>query len=143
MPHLAGRAGGGPRGHAAPGAQEASSGVGHGGGGPTWVSRGGSLATGPVRGEANDYSQHFVDTGLRPQNNLRDVHLVRPSSLGRLNGVCLCLFWGLSYLLDACAAACATMQQAQPARPGNRAAPPTASCGMCTGPPSPCELTSQ
>ena len=44
------------------------------------MSRGGSLATGPVRGEANDYSQHFVDTGLCPQNNLRDVHLVRAVS---------------------------------------------------------------
>ena len=68
----AGRASSGPHGHAAPG------GGGRNGDGPTWVSRGGSLATGPVRGEANDYSQHFVDTGLRPQNNLRDVHLVRP-----------------------------------------------------------------
>ena len=46
------------------------------------MSRGGSLATGPVRGEANDYSQHFVDTGLRPQNNLRDVHLVRARPFG-------------------------------------------------------------
>lgn len=30
----------------------------------------------PSRGEANDYCQHFVDTGQRPQNFLRDVHLV-------------------------------------------------------------------
>ncbi|KAK9828073.1 hypothetical protein WJX81_008698 [Elliptochloris bilobata] len=68
MGGLGGRGGGGQRGHALPGG-------GPGGGGHTWISRGGSLATGPVRGEANDYSQHFVDTGLRPQNNLRDVHI--------------------------------------------------------------------
>lgn len=37
----------------------------------------GSLATGPSRGDANDYCQHFVDTGQRPQNFLRDSHLVR------------------------------------------------------------------
>ena len=30
----------------------------------------------PSRGDANDYCQHFVDTGQRPQNFLRDVHLV-------------------------------------------------------------------
>ena len=36
----------------------------------------GSLATGPSRGDANDYCQHFVDTGQRPQNFLRDSHLV-------------------------------------------------------------------
>jgi hypothetical protein len=30
---------------------------------------------GPSRGEQNDYSQHFVDTGLRPQNFIRDVEL--------------------------------------------------------------------
>ncbi|KAH7287224.1 hypothetical protein KP509_32G044700 [Ceratopteris richardii] len=30
----------------------------------------------PSRGEQNDYSQHFVDTGLRPQNFIRDVDLV-------------------------------------------------------------------
>ncbi|KAH7435640.1 hypothetical protein KP509_06G073000 [Ceratopteris richardii] len=29
----------------------------------------------PSRGEQNDYSQHFVDTGLRPQNFIRDVEL--------------------------------------------------------------------
>ncbi|KAI5065274.1 hypothetical protein GOP47_0019969 [Adiantum capillus-veneris] len=29
----------------------------------------------PSRGEQNDYSQHFVDTGLRPQNFIRDVDL--------------------------------------------------------------------
>ncbi|CAL8465627.1 g5163 [Coccomyxa elongata] len=37
---------------------------------------GGTLSTGPSRGEQNDYCQHFVDTGERPQNFLRDVHLV-------------------------------------------------------------------
>lgn len=43
----------------------------------------GSLATGPSRGDANDYCQHFVDTGQRPQNFLRDSHLVsRPQRLG-------------------------------------------------------------
>jgi hypothetical protein len=29
----------------------------------------------PSRGEQNDYAQHFVDTGLRPQNFIRDVDL--------------------------------------------------------------------
>ena len=32
---------------------------------------------GPSRGEQSDYCQHFVDTGQRPQNFLRDAHLVR------------------------------------------------------------------
>ncbi|CAM6105360.1 unnamed protein product [Calypogeia fissa] len=40
------------------------------GGGPT-----GLAGRGPSRGEQNDYSQHFVDTGLRPQNFIRDVEL--------------------------------------------------------------------
>ena len=31
---------------------------------------------GPSRGSANDYCQHFVDTGQRPQNFLRDGYLV-------------------------------------------------------------------
>ena len=44
---------------------------GRGGRGPR-----GALTTGPSRGEQNDYCQHFVDTGARPQNFLRDVHLV-------------------------------------------------------------------
>jgi len=52
-------------------------------GGPGDVAGGwGSGARGApaaMRGEANDYCQYFVDTGLRPQNNLRDVHLVRPA----------------------------------------------------------------
>eukprot|EP00891_Asterochloris_glomerata_P004924 jgi/Astpho2/4924/Aster-05851 len=30
---------------------------------------------GPSRGSANDYCQHFVDTGQRPQNFLRDGYL--------------------------------------------------------------------
>ncbi|KAK9918982.1 hypothetical protein WJX75_008465 [Coccomyxa subellipsoidea] len=37
---------------------------------------GGHLSSGPSRGEQNDYCQHFVDTGERPQNFLRDVHLM-------------------------------------------------------------------
>ena len=45
----------------------------------------------PSRGEANDYCQHFVDTGQRPQNFLRDVHLVgMPSSLLLQSVVGLC-----------------------------------------------------
>ncbi|KAL3700933.1 hypothetical protein R1sor_018955 [Riccia sorocarpa] len=36
---------------------------------------GGPPIRGPSRGEQNDYSQHFVDTGLRPQNFIRDVEL--------------------------------------------------------------------
>ncbi|KAL2650612.1 hypothetical protein R1flu_018740 [Riccia fluitans] len=36
---------------------------------------GGPPGRGPSRGEQNDYSQHFVDTGLRPQNFIRDVEL--------------------------------------------------------------------
>lgn len=35
----------------------------------------GAPGRGPSRGEQNDYSQHFVDTGLRPQNFIRDVEL--------------------------------------------------------------------
>ena len=46
-------------------------------GGGRFGGRGGVMATGPSRGEANDYCQHFVDTGQRPQNFLRDSHLVR------------------------------------------------------------------
>ena len=34
---------------------------------------------GPSRGEQNDYCQHFVDTGMRPTNFLRDVTMVRPA----------------------------------------------------------------
>ena len=37
----------------------------------------GPLTSGPSRGEQNNYCQHFVDTGERPQNFLRDVQLVR------------------------------------------------------------------
>lgn len=36
---------------------------------------GAELAVGPSRGDANDYCQHFVDTGRRPQNFLRDAHM--------------------------------------------------------------------
>ncbi|XP_024520156.1 methyltransferase-like protein 14 homolog [Selaginella moellendorffii] len=35
----------------------------------------GGLGRAPSRGEQNDYSQHFVDTGLRPHNFIRDVDL--------------------------------------------------------------------
>ena len=37
----------------------------------------GRMPMGPSRGEQSDYCQHFVDTGQRPQNFLRDAHLVR------------------------------------------------------------------
>ena len=49
----------GPRGSSGPGIRERDLGV-----------------RGASRGDANDYCQHFVDTGQRPQNFLRDVHLV-------------------------------------------------------------------
>ncbi|CAM6024395.1 unnamed protein product [Sphagnum balticum] len=46
------------------------------GGGRGMMGRGsGPPGRGPSRGEQNDYSQHFVDTGLRPQNFIRDVEL--------------------------------------------------------------------
>jgi hypothetical protein len=46
------------------------------GGGMLGAGRGGSPGVrGPSRGEQNDYSQHFVDTGMRPQNFIRDVDL--------------------------------------------------------------------
>ncbi|KAL3132850.1 hypothetical protein ABBQ38_006775 [Trebouxia sp. C0009 RCD-2024] len=48
----------GPRGSSGPGIRERDLGV-----------------RGASRGDANDYCQHFVDTGQRPQNFLRDVHL--------------------------------------------------------------------
>ncbi|KAK9868572.1 hypothetical protein WJX84_005090 [Apatococcus fuscideae] len=35
----------------------------------------GRMPMGPSRGEQSDYCQHFVDTGQRPQNFLRDAHL--------------------------------------------------------------------
>lgn len=35
----------------------------------------GALAPGAGRSVRNDYCQHFVDTGHRPQNFLRDSHL--------------------------------------------------------------------
>lgn len=49
----------GPRGSTGPGIRERDLGV-----------------RAPSRGDANDYCQHFVDTAQRPQNFLRDVHLV-------------------------------------------------------------------
>ena len=52
---------------------------GWGGGGRGASGTGGPLVSGPSRGKQNDYCQHFVDTGARPQNFLRDVHLVRSS----------------------------------------------------------------
>jgi len=51
-------------------------GPGSGGG----ASRDKATATGPSRADANDYSQHFVDTGWRPQNFLRDAHMVGDDS---------------------------------------------------------------
>ena len=58
-------------------------GGGGGGGGGRFTRRGrfggrgaGPLTNGPSRGDANDYCQHFVDTGQRPQNFLRDAHMV-------------------------------------------------------------------
>ncbi|RZB44199.1 N6-adenosine-methyltransferase non-catalytic subunit MTB-like [Glycine soja] len=35
----------------------------------------GTLGKAPSRGEQNDYSQNFVDTGLRPQNFIRELEL--------------------------------------------------------------------
>jgi hypothetical protein len=55
-----------------------------GGGGGGGI-RGGPLTTGPSRGEQNDYCQHFVDTGARPQNFLRDVHLASAVPFSALN----------------------------------------------------------
>ena len=49
----------GPRGSSGPGVRDRDLGV-----------------RAPSRGEANDYCQHFIDTAQRPQNFLRDVHLV-------------------------------------------------------------------
>ncbi|XP_057422841.1 N6-adenosine-methyltransferase non-catalytic subunit MTB [Lotus japonicus] len=41
-----------------------------------WVPpKGGSLGKAPSRGEQNDYSQNFVDTGMRPQNFIRELEL--------------------------------------------------------------------
>lgn len=58
-------------------------GFGGSGGGGRFTRRGrsggrgaGPLLNGPSRGDANDYCQHFVDTGQRPQNFLRDAHMV-------------------------------------------------------------------
>ena len=49
---------------------------GPGSGGGSGGGRDKAAATGPSRADANDYSQHFVDTGWRPQNFLRDAHMV-------------------------------------------------------------------
>ena len=51
-------------------------GRGGGGGGRGGSGGRGPLLLGPSRGEQNDYCQHFVDTGQRPQNFLRDVDMV-------------------------------------------------------------------
>ncbi|XP_027364541.1 N6-adenosine-methyltransferase non-catalytic subunit MTB isoform X1 [Abrus precatorius] len=42
-----------------------------------WVppKSGGTLGKAPSRGEQNDYSQNFVDTGMRPQNFIRELEL--------------------------------------------------------------------
>ena len=51
-------------------------GRGGGGGGRGGAPGRGPLLLGPSRGEQNDYCQHFVDTGQRPQNFLRDIDMV-------------------------------------------------------------------
>ncbi|KAM7268327.1 hypothetical protein ACFE04_010493 [Oxalis oulophora] len=40
-----------------------------------WVPRIGPAGKAPSRGEQNDYSQNFVDTGMRPQNFIRELEL--------------------------------------------------------------------
>ncbi|KAL2324558.1 hypothetical protein Fmac_023616 [Flemingia macrophylla] len=41
-----------------------------------WVPpKSGALGKAPSRGEQNDYSQNFVDTGMRPQNFIRELEL--------------------------------------------------------------------
>ncbi|PNW88915.1 hypothetical protein CHLRE_01g050600v5 [Chlamydomonas reinhardtii] len=50
-------------------------GGGGGGGGRAGGAGGGGGAGGAAEHLSNDYSQNFVDTGLRPQNFLRDTHL--------------------------------------------------------------------
>ncbi|XP_019454218.1 PREDICTED: methyltransferase-like protein 1 isoform X1 [Lupinus angustifolius] len=41
-----------------------------------WVPpKSGTLGKAPSRGEQNDYSQNFVDTGMRPQNFIRELEL--------------------------------------------------------------------
>ena len=61
----------GPKGSSGPGIRERDLGI-----------------RGASRGDANDYCQHFVDTGQRPQNFLRDVHLV--GALPSAPAPCLC-----------------------------------------------------
>ncbi|KAF3332702.1 methyltransferase-like protein 1 [Carex littledalei] len=44
----------------------------------TWIpprNSGGPMGKAPSRGEQNDYSQNFVDTGMRPQNFIRELEL--------------------------------------------------------------------
>lgn len=44
----------------------------------TWIpprNSGGLMGKAPSRGEQNDYSQNFVDTGMRPQNFIRELEL--------------------------------------------------------------------
>ncbi|KAJ4739924.1 N6-adenosine-methyltransferase subunit METTL14 [Rhynchospora pubera] len=44
----------------------------------TWMpprNSGGPMGKAPSRGEQNDYSQNFVDTGMRPQNFIRELEL--------------------------------------------------------------------
>ncbi|XP_071724439.1 N6-adenosine-methyltransferase non-catalytic subunit MTB-like [Rutidosis leptorrhynchoides] len=40
-----------------------------------WTPRNGPAGKAPSRGEQNDYSQNFVDTGMRPQNFIRELEL--------------------------------------------------------------------
>ena len=47
--------------------------------------------------QINDYSQHFVDTGLRPQNYLRDAVLTdRCVCMHVCVCVCVCMHKGVS-----------------------------------------------
>ncbi|CAI9296139.1 unnamed protein product [Lactuca saligna] len=48
---------------------------GPGGGGWVPPRNNGPLGKAPSRGEQNDYSQNFVDTGMRPQNFIRELEL--------------------------------------------------------------------
>ncbi|KAK9749421.1 hypothetical protein RND81_02G124500 [Saponaria officinalis] len=51
-----------------------------------WVppKSGGPLGKAPSRGEQNDYSQNFVDTGMRPQNFIRELELTNVEDYPKL-----------------------------------------------------------
>ncbi|KXZ54988.1 hypothetical protein GPECTOR_3g153 [Gonium pectorale] len=67
--------GGGGEGGGGGGQGRGRGGGGGGGGGSRNQGQGGGPPGASSSGIANDYSQNFVDTGLRPQNYLRDSHL--------------------------------------------------------------------